>query len=87
MLILLWLVLTLAALAAGLYTNAPGVVLTATLAVAFGVAWAAALLPMGLLATLGIALAVVALILHIVPLRRVLVSNRVLAGFRKVTIG
>ena len=84
MLILLWLLLTLAVFMAALYANAPGAVLTAVLAVALGVAWAGTLLPLGLLATLGVALAVVALVLHIVPLRRALVSNRVLAGFRKV---
>jgi acyl-CoA dehydrogenase len=84
MLTILWLALAAIALVALAYVNASGAVWTLTLAALLVVSWLAALLPWWANAVLAVLLALFALVLHVRPLRRMLVSDRVLTVFRKV---
>jgi acyl-CoA dehydrogenase len=83
MLILLWLVVLATVLVALAYVNASGVAWTLSLAALIAVSWAASVLPDWINAALAGLLAVAAIALHLRPLRRRIVSDRVLAVFRK----
>ena len=84
MLTLLWLVVSLVAAVALLYVNASGVAYTLAVAALLCVSWFGHLLPFALNVALTALFALVAILLLVPPLRRVLISDRVLAGFRKV---
>jgi acyl-CoA dehydrogenase len=84
MLTILWLLAVLVSVVALAYVNAAGVAWTATLAVALGVAWAANLLPAWLTLALAAALVLLAIPLNFPTLRRKLISDGVLTGFRKI---
>jgi acyl-CoA dehydrogenase len=84
MLTLLWLVVTVAAVIALAYVGGSGVAWTGVLAASVAAAWVAHLLPPWLTLALALALVVLAIPLNVVPLRRKLFSEGILAGFRKV---
>ena len=84
MLTLAWLIVALVALCALLYANANGAAWTLALAAILALAWAGSLLPVWLAATLTAIFGVAAIVLNVGPLRRRLLSDRVLAVFRKV---
>ena len=78
--------LVVAAIAAALalaYVNAAGLAWVAFGAIVIGVAYAMGLVPAVAIAA-ALALAVVAIVLNVLPVRRALVSNRLLGLFRKV---
>jgi len=83
MIIVLWLAIALVSLVALLYVNAPGVAYTVAVALLLVVSSQVGILPPALNAVLLALFAVAAVVLHVRPLRRALVSNAVLAGFRK----
>ncbi len=83
MLILLWLVATLVTLVTLFYVNASGLVFTLAAAVLLGVAYAGELMPVWVTFTLVVAFVLAAILLNVRPVRRTLISNAVLAGFRK----
>ncbi|HEY5862561.1 MAG TPA: acyl-CoA dehydrogenase [Casimicrobiaceae bacterium] len=84
MLTLLWLVVSLLATIALFYVNASGVAFALAVAALLGASWLGHLLPVAFNVTLTAAFALAALVLNVPPLRRALISDRVLAGFRKV---
>src|SRR5258708_1791492 len=84
MLIVLWLVVIIVGMVALAYLNAAGLVWSAALAAAIGVAWVAHLLPAWLLLTLGVLFLLLAVPLNIPLLRRKLISDAVFSAFRKV---
>ena len=80
-------VLVVAAVAAALalaYVNAAGLAWVALVALVIGAAYALGVLPAAAGVALAVVAAVLALVLNVVPLRRALVSNRLLRLFRKV---
>ncbi len=84
MLTLAW---TVAVLVAGLalaYVNASGLAFTAAIAVALGVAWAAHTIPAWLALLLSAAFVLLAIPANVPAMRRRLVSDAVLAAFRKM---
>src|SRR5690349_10998947 len=84
MLTILWLVAVVLGAVALAYLNVSGIVWSAALASAIAVAWATNALPAGLSLALFILLVLFALPLTIPMLRRKLVSDPILAAFRKV---
>ena len=84
MLTLFWLVLTLGTLIVLLYTNAAGVTWIVAVAALLGLSWAGGLLPASLNVTLTGLFVPIALVLNVVPLRRRLLSDRLLSAFRRV---
>src|SRR5206468_12517226 len=84
MLTILWLVAVLAGVVALAYVNASARVWTAALTVALGVAWGAHLLVPWLTLALTAAFILLAIPLNVPSLRRKLISDGVLAAFRKV---
>ena len=84
MLILLWIGATLATLVALFYVNASGLVFTLAAAALLGVAYVGGLMPVWLTVALVAAFCLAAIVLNVRPIRRTLISNAVLAGFRKV---
>ncbi|MEP6678143.1 MAG: acyl-CoA dehydrogenase [Betaproteobacteria bacterium] len=84
MLTLLWLVVSLCALVALLYVNASGLSFSLAFAAFVGAAWVGQLLPVTLNVVLTAIFAACVLVFHVPVLRRALISDRVLAGFRKV---
>ena len=84
MLTLFWLVLTLVTLVVLLYTNAAGVTWIVAVAALLGLSWAGGLLPASLNVTLTALFVPIALVLNVVPLRRRLLSDRLLSAFRRV---
>ncbi|HEY4138211.1 MAG TPA: acyl-CoA dehydrogenase, partial [Casimicrobiaceae bacterium] len=84
MLTLLWLVVGFLALCVLLYTNAAGIAWTLAVAGFLGLSWTGSLLPVWLNIALTALFAVAALVLNVVPLRRRVVSDRILAVFRRV---
>jgi acyl-CoA dehydrogenase len=84
MLTFLWFVLLFLVALALAYTSASGIVWTLAIGACIAWAWSAALLPIGLVATLAIVFAVIAIIFNVPFLRRRIVSDWVLSIFRKV---
>src|SRR5436190_1567650 len=84
MLTLLWFAFVVVALVVLAYTNATGIAWTIAFAVLLALSWSASLLPVWINGILSAAFVIVAVVLNITPLRRSLVSDRVLAVFRKV---
>src|SRR5437763_11862350 len=84
MLTLFWLVLTLVTLVVLVYTNAAGVTWIVAVAALLGLSWAGGLLPASLNVTLMALFVPIALVLNVVPLRRRLLSDRLLSAFRRV---
>jgi acyl-CoA dehydrogenase len=84
MLSILWLIAVLAGATALAYVKASAPIWTAAIAVALGVAWGAQLLVPWLTLLLTAAFILLALALNVPALRRRLVSEGVLAGFRRV---
>jgi len=84
MLTVLWFVAILAGAVALAYVSAPGLAWTAAIAVALSLAWGAHVLPPWLALILTAAFLLLAIPLNIPGLRRKLISDGVLAGFRKV---
>jgi acyl-CoA dehydrogenase len=84
MLTLLWFVLLFLVALALAYTSASGIVWTLAIGAFIVWAWSAALLPIGLVATLAIVFAVIAIVFDVPFLRRKIVSDWVLSIFRKV---
>jgi acyl-CoA dehydrogenase len=84
MLTLLWLVAVVVGAVALAYVGTPALVTTVAVALALAVAAAAHLLPPWLTLILALAFVIVALALNVPALRRRLVSEGVLAAFRKV---
>ncbi|HYT96961.1 MAG TPA: acyl-CoA dehydrogenase [Casimicrobiaceae bacterium] len=84
MLTLLWFVVVLAALVVLAYTNATGIAWTLAFAALLALSWSASLLPVWINGVLSAAFVLVAVVLNLTRLRRSLVSDRVLAVFRKV---
>ena len=84
MLTLFWLLLVFLTLGALMYASATGIMWTLALAVLLALAWTASLLPVWLNVVVTALFVIVAVVLNVVPLRRALVSNRMLALFRKV---
>src|SRR5207249_4730404 len=81
---LLWFVLVVIALVALAYTNAAGIAWTSAFAALILLSWSASLLPIWVNAALATAFVLVAVVLNIKPLRRSLISDRVLAVSRNV---
>src|SRR5438105_324217 len=84
MLMLLWLVVVLITLVVLAYVNATGIGWTLAFAALLALSWSAALLPAWVNGVLSAAFVLVAVVLNVTPLRRLLVSDRILAMFRKV---
>ncbi|HEY2817451.1 MAG TPA: acyl-CoA dehydrogenase [Casimicrobiaceae bacterium] len=84
MLTLLWLVVALLALCVLLYTNATGAAWTLAIAGFLALSWTGSWLPAWLNIALTALFAVAVLVLNVAALRRRLVSDRVLAVFRRV---
>ena len=84
MLILAWLVVVVVGFITLAYRNVTGWTWTVAIAAALGVAWGAHLLPSLVLLILATALVLLALPLNLAPLRRKLISDGVLAAFRKI---
>jgi len=84
MLTIVWLLAVLVGAIALAYVNASGLVFTAAIALALGVAWVAHTLPGWLALALTIVFVLLAIPLNFPALRRKLVSDGVLAVFRKV---
>ena len=84
MLTVLWLLAGLVGAVVLAYVNATGLVWTAGIGVALGIAWVAHLLPPWLALILTAAFVLLALALNVTALRRKLFSEGILAGFRKV---
>ena len=81
---LLWFVAVAFALVALMYTNAAGIAWTLALAAAVAVAAGAQLFPTWLIGAATVVFAIVAIVLNTAPLRRAIVSDRLLALFRRV---
>ena len=84
MLTLVWIVAVLGAALALAYVNASGLAFTAAIAVALGVAWFAHTIPGWLALALTLVFVLLAIPGNVPALRRKLVSDAVLAAFRKV---
>jgi acyl-CoA dehydrogenase len=84
MLTFIWVIAVIAGFIALAYINVAGWAWTIAIAVALGLAWAAHLLPPLALLVLGAALVLLAIPLNWPPLRRKLISDAVLAVFRKI---
>src|SRR5438874_13397486 len=84
MLMLLWLVVVLTTLVVLAYMNATGTGWTLAFAALLALSWSASLLPAWVNGVLSAAFVPVAVVLNVTPLRRLLVSDRILAVFRKV---
>jgi acyl-CoA dehydrogenase len=84
MLTILWVIAILIGALALAYVNAGGIAWSAAIAVALLAAWAGQLLPTAVTLALAVVFVVLALPLLIPALRRALISNAVLAAFRKV---
>src|SRR5437762_14138115 len=84
MLTLLWFFVVLAALVVLAYTNTTGIAWTLAFAALLLLSWSTSLLPAWINGVLTAAFVLVAVVLNLTPLRRSLVSDRVLAVFRKV---
>ncbi len=84
MLTLVWLLAVLVGVLALAYVNASGPVFAAAIAVALGVAWVAQTIPGWLALALTLAFVLLAIPLNLPALRRKLISDGVLAVFRKV---
>src|SRR5947207_6519308 len=84
MLTLLWFAFVVVTLVVLAYTNATGIAWTLAFAVFLALSWSASLLPVWPNGILSAAFVIVAVVLNITPLRRSLVSDRVLVVFRKV---
>src|ERR1043166_8406135 len=84
MLTLVWLIAVIAGFFALAYVNASGWLWTAAIAVALAAAWGANLMPLTALIVLAGLLAVLAIPLNFPLLRRALISDGVLAVFRRI---
>ncbi len=84
MLTLLWIIAVIAGFVALAYVNAPGRVWTAATALALIAAWLAHALPPLVVAVASLAFVILAIPLNVPPLRRKLISDGVLASFRKI---
>jgi acyl-CoA dehydrogenase len=84
MLTVLWLAAVLLGALALAYINASGIAWCAAIAAALGVAWGAHALPGWLALVLSVGFVLLAFPLNLPALRRKLISDAVLAGFRKV---
>jgi acyl-CoA dehydrogenase len=84
MLIALWLVAVLVGSFVLAYRNVSGFAWTASIAAALGIAWGAALLPGWMTLALFAALVVLAIPLNVPRLRRALISDAVLAAYRRI---
>jgi acyl-CoA dehydrogenase len=84
MLIVIWIAGIIVGFLALAYINAAGWLWTGAIAVALAIAWAAQVAPMLVLLVLAVLLVVLAIPLNYPPLRRKLVSDGVLAVFRKI---
>src|SRR5262245_7942321 len=84
MLTVAWLIVVVIGAVALAYVNASGVAWTAAVAIALGVAWGGHLLPPWLALLLTLAFVLLAVVLNVPALRRRLVTEGVLVGFRKV---
>jgi len=84
MLTALWLIAVVIGAVALAYVNAAALVWTAGIAVALGIAWMAHLLPPWLALILTATFVLLGLALNVPALRRKLVSEGILAGYRKV---
>ncbi len=84
MLTLIWIAVVIVGFFALAYINAAGWLWTGAVAAALAIAWLAQLLPPLLLIVLAVGLVVLAIPLNFAPLRRSLISDGVLALFRKI---
>jgi acyl-CoA dehydrogenase len=84
MLTSVWFVFVIIAFVCLAYTNAAGIAWTLTFTALLTLAWSASLLPIWVNVVVTAAFVLVAVVLNITPLRRAMVSNRVLAIFRKI---
>jgi acyl-CoA dehydrogenase len=84
MLTLLWLALVFVASGALLYTSATGIAWTLAFAALLALSWTASLLPFWLNVASTALFVVAVVVLNVVPLRRLLLSDRILAVFRNV---
>jgi acyl-CoA dehydrogenase len=84
MLTLLWLVVAFLALCVLLYASATGAAWTLAVVGFLALSWTGSLFPVWLNIALTALFAVAALVLNVTPLRRRLVSDRILAVFRRV---
>ncbi len=84
MLIVIWIAGIIVGFLALAYINAAGWLWTGAIAVALAIAWAAQLAPTLVLLVLAVLLVVLAIPLNYPPLRRKLMSDGVLAVFRKI---
>jgi acyl-CoA dehydrogenase len=84
MLMLLWFVVGLIAAIVLAYTSATGIGWTLAFAALLALAWSASIFPVWVNGVLSAVFVFAAVVLNVVPLRRSLVSDRLLAVFRKV---
>ncbi len=84
MLTVAWLVALLLGAVALAYVNASGIVWTVALGAALGIAWGASLLPAWLSLALAAVFVLLAIPLNVTALRRKLISDGVLALYRKI---
>src|SRR5438093_13219179 len=84
MLTLLWIFIAVATAIVLAYTNAAGIAWTLAAGALLIPSWSASLLPFALNTVLSAAFIIAAIVLNITTLRRSIVSDRVLAVFRKV---
>src|SRR5258706_14488604 len=84
MLTLVWLAAVVAGFFALAYVNAAGWLWTGAIAVALAAAWGAHLMPLLVVIVLAGPLVVLAIPLHFPPLRRAVISDGVLAAFRRI---
>src|SRR5579864_498278 len=84
MLTVIWIVGVVVGFFVLAYLNAAGWLWTAAIAAALAIAWGAQLLPLLLLIVFALALVTLAIPLNYLPLRRRLISDGVLAVFRKI---
>src|SRR5438132_10682181 len=84
MLTLLWFAFVVGAVVVLAYTNATGIAWTLAFAALLALSWSAPLLPVWIDVLLSTAFVLVAVVLNVTALRRSIVSDRVLAIFRKV---
>src|SRR5664279_2588023 len=84
MLTLIWILAVLLGALALSYVNVGGVVWSLALAAALAVAWVAHALPPWLTLALATAFVLLAIPLNVPALRRALISDAILAAFRKV---
>ena len=84
MLTFIWILVVVVGLVTLAYVNVAGWLWMLALAAALGVAWVAYLLPPLALLIMGAALALLALLLNLAPLRRKLISDGILTAFRRI---